>query len=112
VDGTGQFVNGNGDYLVIDGPLPPTLTGNEELSVAEDGTLYVQGDGLITEVGRLNIYMPANVETLQPVGENYFVAPDNNLMVVDNASIQSNMIEMSNVNLAQEMTNMILAQEL
>src|SRR5699024_7132226 len=85
-------------------------SGNEELTVAEDGTLYMQTDGVSTEIGRLNIYMPTNLETLQPAGENYFLAPDNNLMVVDNARIQSNMIEMSNVNLDQDMTNMILAQ--
>lgn len=110
VDGTGQLVNGNGDYLVMDGALPTTLSGNEELTVAEDGTLYMQTDGVSTEIGRINIYMPTNLETLQPAGENYFLTPDNNLMIVDNAKIQSNMIEMSNVNLAQEMTNMILAQ--
>src|SRR5699024_12699462 len=86
-------------------------SGNEELTVAEDGTLYMQTDGVSTEIGRINIYMPTNLETLQPAGENYFLTPDNNLMIVDNAKIQSNMIEMSNVNLAQEMTNMILIQK-
>lgn len=110
VDGTGHLVNGNGDYLVMNGGLPPMISGNESLAVADDGTLFMQIDGVSTEVGKLSIYMPTNVEGLQPVGDNYFIDPNNNLMLLDNANIQSNMIELSNVDLAQELTNMIVAQ--
>lgn len=110
VDGTGRLVNGNGDYLVMNGALPPMVSGNEQLTVAGDGTLFLEVNGVSTEVGQLNIYMPGNVEGLQPVGENYFIDPNNNLTLINDAVVQSNRIEMSNVDLAQELTNMIVAQ--
>lgn len=110
VDGTGRLVNGNGDFLVMDGTLPPLTGGNENLFVGNDGTLFIQENGESVAVGRLNIYMPVNLEQLQPAGENYFIDPTNNLMLLDNTNIQSNRIEMSNVDLAEELTNMMVAQ--
>ena len=110
VDGTGRLVNGNGDYLVMNGALPPMASGNEQLTVAGEGTLFLEGNGVSTQVGQLNIYMPENVEGLQPVGENYFIDPNNNLTLINDAVVQSNRIEMSNVDLAGELTNMIVAQ--
>lgn len=110
VDGTGRLVNGNGDYLVMNGAIPPLTNGNDQLTVTDDGTLLLEVNGVSTQVGQLNIYMPANVEGLQPVGENYFVDPNNNLTLLADAVVQSNTIEMSNVDLAQELTNMIVAQ--
>ncbi len=110
MDGTGRLVNGNGDYLVMNGALPPMVSGNEQLTVAGDGALFLEVNGVSTEVGQLSIYMPGNVEGLQPVGENYFIDPNNNLTLINDAVVQSNRIEMSNVDLAQELTNMIVAQ--
>ena len=104
LDGTGRLVNGNGHYLVMDGAIPAMTSGNESLSVARDGTLAVTANGVTTEVGRLNIFMATNLQGLQPVGEN------SELINLLDANVQINRVELSNVDLAQELTNMLIAQ--
>lgn len=109
VDGTGQLVNGNGHYLMMEGALPQNMTGSQ-LSISNDGIISANlGNGSVG-IGQINVYAVANPETLQPAGENYFVDPNNDLTLAGTAGIQSRMLEMSNVDLAQELTNMIVAQ--
>lgn len=108
IDGTGRLVNGNGDYLVMNGQLPLMTSG--ELVVGGDGSVSVIENGVTNEIGQVNIYMPGNVEGLQPVGENYFVDPNNDRTILANPVVEANVIEQSNVDLAQELTNMIIAQ--
>lgn len=110
IDGTGRLVNGNGDYLVMTGTMPLMTSGSGELVVAGDGSISIEANGTSTPIGQVNIYMPGNVEGLQPVGENYFADPLNDLTLLDNPVVQANLIEQSNVDLAQELTNMIIAQ--
>lgn len=109
IDGTGQLVNGNGHYLMMEGALPQDVL-SHQVSIASNGTIRLN-DGIQNAViGSLNIYAATNPETLQPVGENYFVAPQGDFNQIDAANVQSNVLEMSNVELAQELTNMIVAQ--
>lgn len=110
MDGTGQLVNNNGDYLVTDGTIPGISSGSNNLSVANDGTISVVENGEMVVIGNINLYMPENVEGLQPVGENYYIDPNNAVNIFEGGLIEANMSEMSNVDLANELTNMILAQ--
>jgi len=110
VDGSGQLVNHNGDTLVMEGTIPATVGGSNDLSVANDGTISMTEDGEIMIVGNVNVYMPGNVEGLVPVGENYYIDPNNTTAIFDEGLIEANMSEMSNVDLASELTNMIMAQ--
>lgn len=109
VDGTGRLVNSNGHYLMMEGALPLNMTGNQ-LSISKDGIISGQLENGSIEIGQVNVYAVTSLETLQPVGENYFVDPNNELTLADTADIQTRMLEMSNVDLAQELTNMIVAQ--
>jgi len=110
VDGAGQLVNNNGDYLVMDGAIPATIGGSNDISVANDGTVSFIEDGENITVGNINMYMPENVEGLVPVGDNYYIDPNDTVNVFDGGSIEASMSEMSNVDLASELTNMIMAQ--
>lgn len=109
VDGAGQLVNGNGHYLMMEGSLPQGLQSNQ-VQIKSDGAIHVQDGDQTVEVGRLNIFAATNPETLQPVGENYFVAPQGDINLVETVNVRAAMLEMSNVDLAQELTNMIVAQ--
>lgn len=106
VDGTGRLVNGNGDYLMMDGVLPATA--GSDVSISNNGAISIGEENVV--VGQIHVYLPENIETLQPVGQNYFIDPNNQLMRVQNAEIETQMLEMSNVDLAQELTSMIVAQ--
>lgn len=109
VDGTGRLVNSNGHYLMMEGALPQNMTGNQ-LSISNEGLILGNLETGSVEIGQVNVYTVANPQTLQPVGENYFVDPNNELIPAEPADIQTRMLEMSNVDLAQELTNMIVAQ--
>lgn len=109
VDGTGRLVNGNGHYLMMQGAIPQNLTGNQ-VSISNTGIVSVNDGNGAQAIGQISVYQVANPQTLQPVGENYFVDPNNALVQADTADIQSRMLEMSNVDLAQELTNMIVTQ--
>lgn len=93
--------------------------GAGELFLTKDGTFTMDGTGrlvngnghyLMTTGEQVNVYNPANVEALQPAGNNYYVAPNNDLTLLENPRIEANRIEQSNVDLAKELTNMMIAQ--
>lgn len=109
VDGSGRLVNGNGHYLMFDGVIPQNLR-SDQIAISSDGTVSMNTGNDNSVIGRMSIYNVANPETLQPVGQNYYVDVAEQSTLTDNANIQANMLEMSNVNLAQELTNMIVTQ--
>lgn len=110
MDGTGQLVNNNGDRLVMNGAIPFNAAGSNNLSVADNGTISIVENGENIVVGAVNVYMPENVEGLVPVGENYFTNPNGAVNIFAGGRIEANMTEMSNVDLANELINMMVAQ--
>lgn len=109
VDGTGRLVNNNGHHLVFDGAIPQNLLSND-ISISSNGTVSMNTGTDNSIIGNVSIYTVANPQTLQPVGENYFQDVANQSTLTGNANIEVTMLEMSNVDLAQELTNMIVAQ--
>lgn len=105
-DGNGQLVNGNGHRLVLNEELPAAQWPDGRLSVAEDGSVFVQGE----QVGTVPLFLPDNPQQLQPVGENNYIMLEGEAAVFNGGSIQQQIIELSNVDLAQELTNMMLTQ--
>lgn len=111
LDAAGQLVNANGDYLVGEGQTPLVLDSGQEFSIAADGTIYGYLNGETTELGTIPAYLPNNIQSLQPAGNNYFTVPDNQINQIENMNgIEVRSLEMSNVDLSKEITDLIIAQ--
>lgn len=110
VDSSGQVVNGSGDRLVIEETIPAAEWPAGRVSVTEEGAVFVQGNQGTIQVGNIPVYLPENDQQLFPVGENKFVLQDGEAPIYAGGRIQQHTIETSNVDLAQEMTSMMIAQ--
>lgn len=119
LDSKGNIVNADGYYLKDDGGehinIPDTA---DSFNIQTNGTIsYIEGD-TTTEVGPIDIANFSNPGGLQKAGSNLFLNTDNagiaaTLATPDSdgaASIVSGSLEMSNVDLATEFTEMIVAQ--
>lgn len=96
--------------------IPPNTYTN--LSVDKNGNITgTNSAGTVTNLGQVNLATFANSSGLTSIGNNYYVPSNNSGAAIVGApntgsagSIVSNALEMSNVDLGQEMTNMIIAQ--
>ncbi|MCM3709936.1 flagellar basal body rod protein FlgG [Sporosarcina luteola] len=90
----------------------------QSMSISQDGTVtFVDAEGTLRWAGQLEIAKFPNPAGLQKVGGNYFQSTANSGTPVKNVattaglgSIESGFLEMSNVDLAEEFTEMIVAQ--
>ncbi|MRG85394.1 flagellar basal body rod protein FlgG [Salinibacillus xinjiangensis] len=132
LDSEGHIVNANGYYLV---GIPEGGTGNgllqipedaQSFSIASDGSVnYVDAGGNPQVAGQIQIAKFSNPEGLQKAGSNLYKLTDNagaydtnNDGVMEllspgdagSATIRAGALEMSNVDLSEEFTEMITAQ--
>lgn len=129
----GPIVSGDNDSIKIEG-LPTDAEFDKEatvtykpliipttaqsMSVAQDGTVtYVDQFGTLRWAGQITMAKFANPGGLEKAGGNYFRESPNSGNPVYNAansggngSVQSGFLEMSNVDLSEEFTDMIVAQ--
>ncbi|MDD3223472.1 MAG: flagellar hook-basal body complex protein [Clostridium sp.] len=107
LDTQGRLVDNNGDRLDIAFNNGAVALGNDNYTVADDGTLSVNNSA----VGKINIYDAVGSDAMVSVGDNLYV-PKNGAQVFvnNNVSIKQGYVETSNVDAATEMTNMIVAQ--
>lgn len=111
VDNSGQLVNSNGDFLVVDGQVPLIVENPESFLIGSDGALGGLVNGEMTDLGSISIFLPNNIQTLRSEANNYYSAPEDELTIIENTNnIQVSALEMSNVDLALEFTDMIVAQ--
>lgn len=115
LDGNGQLVNKDGFPVMMEaanGADPSErvirITGEARISIAENGQVF-EGENLI---GRLSVVDVPNKESLQKVGQNLFdfkktFQPETTN--VQNISLKQGFLELSNVNIVKEMTDMISA---
>lgn len=110
VDGDGRFVQGTAGNITI----PSDAT---EMSIGQDGKVNYVQNGVLNEAGQINIATFNNPGGLQKVGGNLFVSSPNSGIAstgvpqaAGRGSIQSGSLEMSNVDLSEEFTEMIVAQ--
>lgn len=116
VDSAGTIVNASGCQLLA-GTSPITVpAGATDLSIAEDGTVTATGtDDKTVQLGQIKLTRFADPSALQPAGGNALLAtaaagqpqsvgPKEEAVVVQGA------LERSNVDVAKEMVNLILAQ--
>ncbi|OON98223.1 MAG: hypothetical protein ATN36_01260 [Epulopiscium sp. Nele67-Bin005] len=132
-DGSFKFSNVNNEYLVL-----VTASGDPVLSTegepimldpgVEAGQIFIDPAGTVAyidrdlgtqvEVATLQLVQFANVEGLQAIGDNYYretVASGAALSEIESegltrSEIQSGYLEASNVDVATEMVNLIIAQ--
>jgi flagellar basal-body rod protein FlgG len=114
LDGSGKLVTSSGLVLL------PQLTINgtmDSIQISATGQVSVTNKGTTTAVGQLSLARFANPEGLESVGDNLFIATENSGAITTGnpgtsglGTLQSNATELSNVDIAEEMTNLISAQ--
>jgi len=118
IDSNGQIVNSNGYFLDPPIILPEGFI-RSEVSISEDGkvTCKVAGSDEIVEVGQIYIYRFVNPAGLKAIGGNLFKTTEASGPEIEGipgyegmAKIHQGFLEMSNVNLVDEMVEMIVAQ--
>ncbi len=116
LDNEGRIVNSDG-YPMEPGITIPADT--LSISVSSDGKISVLQPGSITpvEVGQIELARFINPGGLKPIGKNLFLATDSsgesttaNPSTEGLGTINQGFIELSNVNVVQEMVNMIISQ--
>lgn len=116
------YMDNNGDLVTGDGLLlKPKInipTDAKSMSIGQDGTVnYIDKDGVLTDAGQLTLAKFPNDGGLEKAGGNYFRETTNSgAPTIDvpgssgNGTIESGFLEMSNVDLSEEFTEMIVAQ--
>ncbi|MCX7978703.1 MAG: flagellar basal-body rod protein FlgF [Bdellovibrionaceae bacterium] len=115
LDGNGRLVTKNGHYVLRAGPpgeAPESraiqVSAASNVTIAENGDV-IDGD---TVVARISVVNVADLDSLQKVGNSmYGFKPNANAEVVnlEFPSLKQGFLELSNVNIVQEMTEMIAA---
>ena len=118
IDSEGNLLSTDG-FPISGGITFPTNISHDSIVIAQDGTVsYTDDSGATTQVGTIQIYRFINPEGLTSLGKNFFRenAASGPATLVDlNASGESNSlaqgtVEMSGVQVVEEMVNMIIAQ--
>lgn len=116
IDANGELVTADGNKYVGAEPIP---TGAHDVAVAKDGTVtYIeQGATDPTEAGRLELVKFVNPAGLTKLGKNLYQNTPNSGEAIDwapaedsSVKLEANYLEMSNVQIAEEMVSLITAQ--
>ncbi|GGA16118.1 MULTISPECIES: flagellar basal body rod protein FlgG [Psychrobacillus] len=118
LDSNGDLVNGDGMYLVGDTTPLNIPVDSQSMSIGQDGTVtYVDNAGALQTAGVIQMAKFPNSGGLTKAGSNYFKeSPASGAPLAGNpleegrGSINSGFLEMSNVDLSEEFTDMIVAQ--
>lgn len=122
MDQNGDLVDGEGRYVQgVDGQITIPTTASS-MSIGQDGIVYYvdldeNGESVLQEAGQIQLAKFANPNGLEKVGGNTFRASANSGAAElgigtqqGYGSMESGFLEMSNVDLAEEFTEMIVAQ--
>jgi flagellar basal-body rod protein FlgG len=118
IDANGQLVTSNGYRLLPEVILPEGFI-HDSLTISQDGriTVKIPGSDDPIEVGQLEIYRFVNPAGLAAIGENLFKVTNATGEIVAGrpgfdgmGKVIQRFLEMSNVQVVQEMVNMIVAQ--
>lgn len=118
IDSAGNIVDNNGNRLSIvdENGREVNMQGvtsfkSGNFSVDKNGVVSTEINGNLTEVGKINLYTSVGNEDFISVGENLFVPIDGvTPFITTSNNIWQNHIENSNVDMATEMSDMIVAQ--
>ena len=116
IDGDGRLLDNEGNFVMPEITVPEN---SSNFTVAQDGTVSVTvaGEAVPQEIGKLELVKFVNPAGLQPIGRNMFTQSSSSGEPVTatpgtegiGAVIQG-ALEMSNVQVVEEMVNMIVAQ--
>ncbi|HIJ80668.1 MAG TPA: flagellar basal-body rod protein FlgG [Desulfuromonadales bacterium] len=115
-DSTGQIVTSDGNPLSPSITIPSNAT---KINIGSDGTVSVQqaGQSAATTVGNIQLATFANPAGLSSQGKNIYLPTDSSGTATSGTpgqngigTVAQGMLEMSNVNIAEEMVNMIVGQ--
>ena len=110
IDSSGKLVDDNGNVLDIqfyNNSYATAGLSNENFSVDKNGQVFAE-DRI---VGKVNLYKSAGDNDFLSIGDSLFAAKEGvTLDIVNGSNIMQGYTEMSNVNLAQEMTDLISIQ--
>ncbi len=118
IDSTGQLVTNNGHRVMPEIIMPDNFI-IDSLNVSQDGrvTVKVSGNDEPLPVGQLELYRFPNSPGLEADGQNLFVATNASGDAIPGrpgfegfGELQHKFLEMSNVSIVNEMTQMIVAQ--
>jgi flagellar basal-body rod protein FlgG len=120
VDSDGRLVTSNG-YWVLPDIMMPELFLPETINITKDGRVSVKvprdGEEVEVDVGRIELYRFPNPVGLTAVGENLFKVTQASGDAIPGVpgyegmgTLQHRFLEMSNVQIVQEMVNLIIAQ--
>jgi flagellar basal-body rod protein FlgG len=120
VDSDGRMVTSNGYWLIPD-IIMPELFLPDSINVTQDGRVSVKvprdGAEVEVDVGRIELYRFPNPVGLTAIGENLFRVSQASGEAIPGipgyegmGKIMHKFLEMSNVNVAVEMVNLIVAQ--
>ena len=122
-EGENALVTGNGDFVLGTNGEPILLPDNvKDIKISETGEIVVTNhDNTETSVGQLQLVQILRPQLLQSTGENQFALPDlDQLNLIEDevyqvvsgqeGSIQQKALEMSNVDTATEMSELLIAQ--
>lgn len=116
IDSNGRIVDGNGNILDIEYSVNPASVKftDSNIVLSQNGDIGIKGsDNKVTNVGKINLYDTVGDDTMLSAGNNLFVPQNGAQMYVvtdPNTKILQGRLESSNVDLATEMTDMIVAQ--
>ncbi len=116
IDSNGTVVNSDGYKLIPEVVIPPDAT---NVSIGTDGTVTViqPGQTQATQVGQLNLTSFINPAGLHSMGDNLYLETDSSGQAVDGTpgldglgTLRQGFVELSNVELVVELTDLITAQ--
>jgi flagellar basal-body rod protein FlgG len=116
IDGEGRLLDNEGNYLVPEITIPD---GSTNLAIDQDGTVTVilTGETAPQEIGKIELVRFINPAGLLPIGRNMFIQSSSSGEPETAApgteglgTIIQGALEMSNVQIVEEMVNMIVAQ--
>ena len=113
-DSVGQVVTADGNPLVNAPVIPPGAT---KINIGTDGTVSAQTSGGIQTLTAIKLASFPNPSGLSSQGKNIYLPTDASGTATENipgtngtGTIGQGLLEMSNVNVAEEMVNMIVGQ--
>jgi flagellar basal-body rod protein FlgG len=124
IDSEGNLVDKSGNRLNIDfnediNPEDRRLT-KDNFKIDDQGrVMKIDGENVV-EVGKINLYNVSGQNSLKSIGNNLYVVDTENInglnvpvekpYITQDASIRQGFLELSNVDLTKEMTDMIITQ--
>lgn len=111
LDSNGNLNDKNGNKLDIQFTGNKVNISSNNLKIDESGNIISNNNGKDISVGKIKLYNFTGSDAVTSIGGNLFVPKDGvNAYEANNTSIRQGFIELSNVDMAKEMVDMIITQ--